>query len=438
MQVLEYLFYLIVTLGILVFVHEFGHFLAAKLTGMRVERFSIGFPPRAFGKTIGDTDYCVSWIPLGGYVKISGMIDESFDTDHLDRPAEPYEFRARPIWARILVISAGVLMNLLLAIAIFAGINYQKGKTVWQTTQIGYVAENSPAASAGLRAGDTILRINGNPVTSWDQIYSDVYIETLGNDITLDVLRDGKEARVLISRDSIPEPNERPLGIVPPSTEVLVGIVEPGKPADKLGLKPGDVLLSLGGTPLRYDEKVREIVRAHAGKELRAEWRRGDSLLSGTVIPTDEGKIGISYSARYTGPISRQQYSAFEAAGQGVKDVGAASMLLFRQIGLMVSGKVSFAQSVGGPIRIAQVATQSAEMGLPAFLGTLALLSVSLAILNILPFPALDGGHLVFILYEGIFRREIPTKVKLILQKAGIALLLLFMAFVLYNDIVHF
>jgi regulator of sigma E protease len=179
-------------------------------------------------------------------------------------------------------------------------------------------------------------------------------------------------------------------------------------------------------------------VRAHAGQALRAAWRRGDSVLTGTVTPTDDGKIGISYGARYTGPVTHQQYSAFEALAQGAKDVGAASTLLFRQIGLMISGKVSFAQSVGGPIRIAQVATQSAEMGLPAFLGTLALLSVRLALLNILPFPALDGGHLVFILYEGIFRREIPVKVKLVLQKAGIALLLLFMAFVLYNDIAHF
>jgi regulator of sigma E protease len=435
MQFLEYGFYLVVTLGILVFVHEFGHFLAAKLTGMRVERFSIGFPPRAFGKKIGDTDYCVSWIPLGGYVKISGMIDESFDTDHLDRPAESYEFRARPIWARILVISAGVLMNILLAVAIFAGINYQRGKTVWQTTEIGFVAENSPAASAGLREGDRILRVNGTPITSWDQIYTQVYIETIGSDLTLDIARGGKDTLITVRRDSIPEP---PLGIVPPSTEVVVGLVEPGKPADRLGLKPGDVLLMLGGTPLRYDEKVREIVRAHAGKELAVSYRRGDSLLAGTLVPTDDGRIGISYGARYTGPVTRLEYNALEAIGQGVTDVGAASRLLFRQIGLMISGKVSFAQSVGGPIRIAQVATQSAEMGLPAFLGTLALLSVSLALLNILPFPALDGGHLVFILYEAIFRREIPVKVKLVLQKAGIALLLLFMAFVLYNDIVHF
>lgn len=438
MQVLEYVFYLLVTLGILVFVHEFGHFIAAKLTRMRVERFSIGFPPRAFGKTIGETDYCVSWIPLGGYVKISGMIDESFDTEHLGSAPEPYEFRARPIWARMLVISAGVIMNLLLALAIFWGINYQRGKTVWETTEIGYVAEGSPAASAALQAGDRILRINGTPIANWDQIYAEIYLETLGSDVTIDLQRNGTDVQVILPRDSVPDPGVRPFGIIPPSTSILISMVEPGRPADKAGLQPGDILVALDGVPLQYDGRVREIIRAGAGRTIPVRFLRGSDTLSAKVTPTEDGKIGISYGARYSGPVTRVDYSLPQAFLQGLQNVGDASMLLVRQVGLMIGGKVSIAQSVGGPIRIAQVATQSAEMGLPAFLGTLALLSVSLAILNILPFPALDGGHLVFLIYEAIFRREIPVKVKLFLQKAGIALLLLFMGFVLYNDIVHF
>jgi regulator of sigma E protease len=438
MQVLEYVFYLLITLGILVFVHELGHFLAAKLTRMRVERFSIGFPPRAFGKTIGDTDYCVSWIPLGGYVKISGMVDESFDTEHVGRPPEPYEFRARPIWARMLVISAGVIMNLFLAQAIFWGINYQRGKTVWETTEIGYVAEGSPAASAALRAGDRVLRVNGTPIANWDQIYSEIYLETLGSDLSIDLLRDGSELRIVVPRDSVPDPGVRPFGIIPPSTSVVISMVEPGKPADRGGLKPGDILLALDSVPLRYDGRVRDIIRASAGRTLAVRYLRGTDTLLTEVTPNDEGKIGISYGARYSGPVTRVDYTLPQAFLQGLQNVGDASMLLVRQVALMIGGKVSIAQSVGGPIRIAQVATQSAEMGLPAFLGTLALLSVSLAILNILPFPALDGGHLVFLIYEAIFRREIPVRVKLFLQKAGIALLLLFMGFVLYNDIVHF
>ncbi len=423
MQILETVFYLIVTLGVLVFVHEFGHFIAAKIFRMRVDRFSIGFPPRAFGKQIGETDYCVSWIPIGGYVKIAGMIDESLDTDHLDSPPLPWEFRAKPLWQRIIVISAGVVMNILLAIAIFWGINFHQGKIVRETTEIGYVQEETPAARAGLRAGDRVVRINDTPVTNWDQILSDLYIEFAGMDIRMMVLRNGQETDLAIPRTDIPEPGTHPFGIVPTQTKVVVSSVSPGDPADRLGLKPGDVIMALGGTPIRYDERVREIVRAHAGRSLDVEWMRSDSLMKGTLVPTDDGKIGIYYGAAYSGPVTRIRYSLLEALPQGVKDVTSASGLFLQQIGQIITGKSSFSQSVGGPIRIAQMATQTAELGLITFLGFIALL---------------DGGHLAFLIYEGIFRREIPVRIKLGLQKAGMILLLAFMAVVVFNDILHF
>jgi regulator of sigma E protease len=438
MQILETVFYLIVTLGVLVFVHEFGHFIAAKIFRMRVDRFSIGFPPRAFGKQIGETDYCVSWIPIGGYVKIAGMIDESFDTDHLNHPVEPWEFRAKPIWQRIVVISSGVLMNIVLAIVIFWGINYHQGKIVRETTEIGYVQEETPAAKAGLRAGDKVVRINGTPVTNWDQIYTDIYIDFAGTDIQMTVLRDSQETDLAIRRTEIPEPSEHPFGIIPSQTKIAVHSVNPGDPADRLGLKPGDAIISLGGTPIRDTEKVREIVRAHPNLPLDVEWVHDDSLMRGTVVPTQEGKIGMYYGPSYTGPVTQFHYSLLEALPQGVKDVVSASGLFLQQIGQIITGKSSFSQSVGGPIRIAQMATQTAELGLVTYLGFIALLSVSLAILNILPFPALDGGHLVFLIYEGIFRREIPVKIKLGLQKAGMIILLAFMAVVVFNDILHF
>jgi regulator of sigma E protease len=438
MQILNTIFYLIITLGILVFVHEFGHFIAAKVFRMRVDRFSIGFPPRAFGKQIGETDYCVSWIPIGGYVKIAGMIDESLDTEHLERPPEPWEFRSKPIWQRMVVISAGVIMNVLLAIAIFWGINYHQGKTIRETTEIGYVQEESPAAAAGLREGDRVLRINGTPVGNWDQILSDVYVEFAGSDIHMTVLRGKREIDLDIPRTAIPDPTEHPFGIVPGQTRVVVSTVSAGDPADRLGLRPGDIILSLGGTPIRYDAKVREIIRAHADQPLAVEWLRDDSLMQGTVVPTSEGKIGISYGASYNGPVTRLRYSLLEALPQGARDVGSASSLFLQQIGQLITGRTSLSESVGGPIRIAQIATQTAELGLITYLGFIALLSVSLAILNILPFPALDGGHLVFLIYEAVFRREIPAKIKLGLQKAGMILLFAFMAVVLFNDILHF
>jgi regulator of sigma E protease len=438
MQILETLFYFVVTLGVLVFVHEFGHFIAAKLTGMRVDRFSIGFPPRAFGKKIGETDYCVSWIPVGGYVKIAGMIDESFDTEFLDRPPESHEFRAKPIWQRMIVISAGVLMNLLLAIVIFWGINYVQGRTVRETTEVGFVTEKSPAANSGFLEGDRILAINGRPVANWEDILSEMFLESVGSDVTVTLLRSGQEQRLLVRHSDLTDPNPAVFGMLPAHTDIAVGVVEPGMPADKLGLKPLDVFKSLDGIPIRESEKVREIVRAHAGKPLSVEWKRGDQLMSGTTTPTADGKIGISFGARYYGPTTSVRYSLPESFVKGCRDISGLTVMLFRQVGQMITGRIAFSQSVGGPIKIAQMATQSAEMGLIAYFGFMAVLSISLAFLNILPFPALDGGHLFFLVYEAIFRREIPVKVKLGLQKAGFVLLLAFMAFVLYNDIVHF
>ncbi|MDH3251306.1 MAG: RIP metalloprotease RseP [Ignavibacteria bacterium] len=438
MEFLEVAFYFIVTLGVLVFVHELGHFLAAKATGMRVDRFSIGFPPRAFGKKIGDTDYCVSWIPIGGYVKIAGMIDESFDTDHLNSPPQPWEFRSKPVWQRTIVISAGVIMNILLAVFIFWGINYAQGKIIRETTEIGYVAEESPAEVAGLQSGDKILRINGSPVEKWSDILNLIYIENLGDDINFVILRNGVELQKQLSRSSIPEPTEISFGVVPAQTEIVVNAVEPGKPAEKVGLKPMDVIVSLNGTPIRFDSKIKDIIQGNAGRPIEIQWKRNGELISGTITPTQDGLIGIGYGARYIGPTTRMEYTLFEAFPEGVKDLVSMSGLFARQLWQLITGKAAFSQSVGGPIKIAQMATQSAELGLVSYFGFMALLSISLALLNILPFPALDGGHLVFLVYEAIFRREIPVKIRMALQQAGLFLLLAFMVFVVINDIINF
>jgi len=438
MQILETAFYFILTLGVLVFVHELGHFLAAKLTGMRVDRFSIGFPPRAFGRQIGETDYCVSWIPIGGYVKIAGMVDESMDVEFLERPPEPWEFRAKPIWQRMFVISAGVIMNLLLAVVLFWIVQYAAGRTVYETTEVGYVIEESAAARGGLAPGDRVLRVNGKPVANWQQMFDGIYLEAMRGDVELTVSRGGTEAMLRYARTSIPDPGQTSFGIVPVNTQIVVGTVEPGKPADRLGLKPMDVLLSINGTPIRYDQKVRELVRQNAGKAIIVEWKRENTMMSGSTTPTDDGKIGISYGARYNGLTTRIQYSLLEALPEGVKYMGNMTVLFVQQIWQIVSGKTAFSQSVGGPIKIAQMATQSSELGILTYLGFMALLSINLAILNIVPFPALDGGHLMFLVYEAIFRREVPVKIKLGLQKFGIAVLLAFMAFVVVNDIIHF
>jgi regulator of sigma E protease len=227
-------------------------------------------------------------------------------------------------------------------------------------------------------------------------------------------------------------------GITPAHADIVVETVSSGMPADKVGLKSGDVIISLDDVPIKYDKKVTDIVHSHAGKELKVQWKRGEQLMNSVVTPTEKGLIGISFGLRYTGPVTKTSYSLLGALPEAVKNISSITVLTYRGIAQIVTGKMSFSQSVAGPVRIAQMASQTAELGLVTYLGFMAFLSVSLALLNILPFPALDGGHLVFLLYEGTFRREIPVKVKLFLQKAGFVLLLAFMAFAVYNDILNF
>ncbi len=437
MQVLNMIFYTAITLGVLIFIHELGHFLAAKLTGMRVDRFSIGFPPRAFGKKFGDTDYCISWVPLGGYVKIAGMIDESFDTEFVNRVPEPWEFRAKPMWARMLVISAGVIMNILLAITIFWFISYSNGKVIKETTEVGFILSETPAARAGFQPGDRILAINGIPVTHWEEIENSIYIENFGSSIAFDVERNGRRITLTAPAQELKDLTEKPFGIVEAYTVPTIKAVESGMPAEKLGLKAGDIITAINQSPASYPQVV-SAIKQHAGAPIVIQWKSEGSLRTGTTTVTKEGRIGISIEGIYTGPIKRIQYSLLGALPQGIKRSGESVYLFYLTISKIIAGQASIRESFGGPIAIAQLATQSAGLGLTSFLGFMALLSMSLAILNILPIPALDGGHLLMLFLEKIFRREIPYKVKLVIQQAGFILLLAFMAFVIYNDISRF
>jgi len=454
MQFLDTLFYFVITLGILVFVHELGHFLAAKMCGMRAEVFALGMGNRLFGYNkvngfslgrldpsveLGNrTDYRVAAFPIGGYVKIAGMIDESFDTEFVGTAPEPWEFRAKPMWQRMLVISAGVIMNIFLAIIVFWGINYSQGRSLRATTEVGYVIENTPAAKAGLQAGDRILSINGERIKNWDVILTKVYVENGGRDLKFTVERNGKDLDLFLPRASIPEPTELSFGMISAMMEVDIKSVEHGSPAERAGLKPNDVLVTMDGKPITFNQIVVDIVKSHAGKPLKMEWKRGTESLQGTVIPTEDGRIGVGLESRFTGPLDTVNYSLFGAFPQGLRDIVNVTSLSFQQIWQMATGKIAFRKNIGGPIKIAQLATQTAERGVVTYLGFLGLLSISLAILNVLPFPALDGGHLLFLVYEAIFRREIPIKIKLMLQRAGVALLLVFMTFVLINDIINF
>ena len=437
MQVLNMIFYTGITLGVLVFIHELGHFLAAKMTGMRVDRFSIGFPPRAFGKKIGETDYCISWVPLGGYVKIAGMVDESMDTEFINRKPEPWEFRSKSMWARTFVLCAGVAMNVLLAIIIFWAIHYTRGTFIQATTEVGYVAEGSAPDLAGLKPGDQILSINNTPVHHWEEVQDVMYIENLGNDLSLTVEREGKQIPIFIPVHGRKSPADVQSEIGVAHTEAIIQDVMSNMPAEQLGLKGGDILLTLNGKQVSWPSIV-TLIKQSAGKEITLAWRRGDQLLSGSTTVTNDGYIGIHIGGRYVGPSKQIQYTLLQAFPEGLKDIGQSVSLFTLTIGKIFAGKATVKESFGGPVAIAQMATQSAESGFLVFIWFMAQLSMSLAILNILPIPALDGGHLLLLVIEKIFRREIPHKVKLAIQQAGFILLLAFMAFVIYNDISKF
>ncbi|HTY37687.1 MAG TPA: RIP metalloprotease RseP [Bacteroidota bacterium] len=431
------LFYFLVVIGILVLVHELGHFLAAKFFGMRVDRFSIGFPPRAFGKKIGDTDYCVSWIPIGGYVKIAGMVDESFDTEFLNEDPKPWEFRAKPIWQRLIVICAGVIMNILLAVVIFWGIIIYQGKTVKPVTQIDHVTAESPAAKAGFLAGDIVVSVNGESVTYWEDVENLLYSDALSGNLVVQLTRGGEPTTLKIGRPLTSEILENGLGLYPAGIVALVGSVESGKPADQAGLKAGDIILEMGDQKVSF-HSLPEIVKRYAGKGITLKWKRDGEMKEAQIVPTAEGKIGVGFTPLYNGPHANIHYSPLAALPEGIRDAWNMSWMNLKSIYQIFVGRVSLSKSVAGPIMIAKMATRSAETGIINFLGFMALLSMNLAILNLFPFPALDGGHAMFLIYEGIFRREIPAKVKIAFQQVGFVLLLVFMAFVLYNDIIRF
>jgi regulator of sigma E protease len=434
-QVLSQIFYFIIIIGVLVLIHELGHFLAAKAFGMRVERFSIGFPPRAFGKQIGDTDYCISWLPIGGYVKITGMIDESMDTEHLDLPPEPWEFRAKPVWQRIIVITAGVIMNVLLAIAIFWGLNLAQGVQHHRVTTVGYVQEGSVAAEFGVAAGDRILSINDEEVETWEAIREGVLYSQISGKLRMTVERDGARESIVVPKQKLDGLAGGEFGISPEGAETFIGGVEPGLPASRVGLQPGDVFITINDVPIHTPNDVIRMVSENPQNSVRVVWLRDEKRMQSLVTPTENGKIGIIPIARIPGDVETVRYGVFEALGVGVTGLVRVTDVFLTNIWHIIIGEASFKQSIGGPVKIAEMAAQSAEAGIYSFLSLMALLSISLAIINIFPIPALDGGHLVFLIFEGLFRREVPNKIKLALQQAGMVLLLALMIFVIYNDI---
>lgn len=441
---MEWIVSLLSTLGIfaaalliLVFFHELGHFLAAKLFGMRVERFSLGFPPRIFGIKKGETDYCIGATPLGGYVKISGMIDESMDTDYLDEEPKPWEFRSKPVWQRIIVISAGVIFNMILAVLIYGGMAYSSGETKVHLDSVQgiYVADSSLAAQAGFRTGDRIIGVNGKDVPYFQDLFAPN--EMMASSLNYTVIRDGQQKTISVADTLISDIGRKgflSLGNALPST---VSDVLKGSPADQAGLKAGDRITEINGTKVDYwVQLVKKIQTSRDSIHLTVN--RAGVTHNFTVAPNEKHKIGIYRPDVDVFKVEHFNYGLFESLNVGVQKANSTLTGILQGFGKMFSGEISVRENLGGPVAIANVTKQATEAGgWFGFWNITALLSVTLAIMNILPIPVLDGGHLLFLIYEGVTRREPSQKVRMVLQQIGFLLIIALFIFVTFNDILR-
>lgn len=454
MEILNNLFYFVIVIGVLVIFHEFGHFIAARLSGIRVDVFSIGMGPRLFGynKVNGFTfgklpenfelngfcDYRVCLLPIGGYVKIAGMIDESLDKSFLETAPKEYEFRSKGTLTKLFVISAGVIMNFILAILLFAAISLSEGKVLWKTTRVGYVQKNSLAEKIGIREGDKILSIDGKTVSDWNDIISMLSLENFGKNKTVIVFRAPDTITLNVDGNQIVKTLTKgvsTLGLTPENFLVYVRDVETLAPAGKVGLKSGDTILAINSEPINAFDELTYLLSLNKSKPILLTWKRGNLVLSDSVVPTNQGKLGFYPGFHFAGKKDTIYYGVFTAIFNGVKETWRSSELFVSSVFQIFKGNISAKESLGGPIAIAKSLSQQANLGLIYFLNFIALLSITLAIINILPVPALDGGHFLIILIEGLFRRELPNKAKLVIQNIGIAIIVLLMIFVIFNDI---
>jgi regulator of sigma E protease len=426
---------IIFVFGVVILVHELGHFLAAKWMGVRVERFSIGFPPRLFGKKIGDTDYCISAIPVGGYVKMSGMVDESFDTK---LTGAEYEFSSKPVWKRIIIIIAGVFMNFILAISVLTILNFIKGERITPYTEIGAVGTTGVTQRIGFKAGDKIVSINGVEVKSWEEINRE-FINNLNKNIEFIVQRDGQRVKLQYRKEWFKEKNAEYLDIAYlPSARI--GKVRPDMPAGKAGMKYGDEIVQIAGEPVKNWEQMTKLIRAHPADTITISWRHQGQMLSAHIVPQkveekdsstvqEVGKIGVEPYFEY------HSISFPKSVMNGLGDTFDLLALNMKGLWWILTGAKPAKDLIGGPIMIAKMAGDAAKAGWEYLWTFTAGLSAILAFFNILPIPALDGGHLTFLIIEAITRKPISVKIKLMVQQIGMAILLTLIVYVIYLDI---
>ena len=437
---------LIVLLGVLVFVHELGHFLAAKWAGIRVFRFSLGMgaPIKALTFHRGGTEYTVSWLPLGGYVKMASAEEMAGDMLEGGRPegmevAREETFESKPVWKRMIVILAGVVMNVLFAWLILSGVFLKNGRAVIVTTTVGRVVDSALApeakALATLQPGDRITAVDGKPVDSWDGIMRAIQAGTADSIV---ITLEGKAALVLpLHRDDLTQ-RIGASGALLPLMPAIAGEIVKGRPADEAGLRKGDTIITVEDQPVSQWYEVVGHLENRAGVQTRFEIGRVDGRHQLTITPYEDkvrnrtiGRIGVYPTPL---PVRHEPLGLGAALAAGGIATFETSTFIFRTVRGMLSGRVS-TNEVGSVIAIGQAAGESARAGIDSFLGFMALISVNLAVVNLLPIPVLDGGQFLFLLGEAVLRRPLPLKLRQRLTAVGLVLILLLMALAFSNDI---
>ncbi|HMC22817.1 MAG TPA: RIP metalloprotease RseP [Thermoanaerobaculia bacterium] len=420
-------FAFVLVLGFLIFAHEAGHFIMAKLFRVRVLVFSFGFGQRLLGFKKGDTDYRVSLIPLGGYVRMAG------DTPEENQPGDPNEFLSKPKWQRFLILFAGPFMNLLIAVAFIAVINMIGTETLVIRPVIGEVSPAKPAARAGLQVGDQIVAVNGERIENFDDLRMAISMHA-GTPLRVEYVRNGVRHTTVMT----PERENSEYGPVGragirPWIDATVGRLRPNSPAAKAGLRPGDRIIAANGQPVRELTQIDAVFDQAKGGPIALDILRGSTRLR-TILPAVKFEPADPYRG-FIPPTEIHKLSLFPAIRDSVQQNWKMLRYTFVTISRLLRAEGSV-KELSGPISIARISGEMLRRGWMEVLALMAMISLQLGIMNLLPIPVLDGGHIMILLIEGLVGHDLSVRVKERIQQLGFAVLAALMIVVLYNDVI--
>jgi regulator of sigma E protease len=417
-------------LGVLIFVHELGHYMMAKRLGVRVLTFSLGFGPKILKFRRGDTEYCISAIPLGGYVKMAGENPDD------PRSGNPDEFLSKSKWERFQILIMGPVMNIALAVVVMALV-FMQGADIPiyqdQPVVVGSVAPGSPAEKVDIRRGDRIVTVAGEDVPDWEH-FSLAIATRAKRDVILDVVRDGKPMQITVHPDAQDKFEVGYIGVLPDVNPIVESVL-PGEPAEKAGLKAGDVIVAVNGERMTFQPNVINAIQRNTGHEVDLTIRRNGQEQHVKVTPVlrqpeNRGMIGVQLRE------ATKQFkpTPVQAIALSVKRNIEFGGLIFKTLGGLFVGQTSPRQLMG-PVAIAQLSGEAAALSWIALFMLMASISLNLGLLNLLPIPVLDGGHIFIMALEGIARRDFSMAVKEKMFLAGFVLLMMLMVTVIYNDL---